>query len=326
MHKHYEYESMLSPVLHGYVQEKRAVGYKFNKGAAELKRLDSVLLEMNFEEVRLSKDLIMMWTAKKKNEKPSTRCGRISIVRGLAKYMIRLGYDAYIYPNATVTIERYSYNPYIYSELEIKRIFEACDNYPQVEISPYRHIMLPLLFRVLYGCGLRISEALNLTYDDVNIEEGTIHIRHTKFGKERKIPMSQSLTKRFIQYLMETKYNNIKNPFIFPSPFGGHYNESTIYKLFRDILWRAGISHTGNGPRLHDFRHTFSVHCLKRWVLQGENLTNLLPYLSVYLGHCDLRGTQHYLRLTADLYPDITKQVEEYCSNIIPEVTFYETD
>lgn len=324
--KYYNYESIISPILHGYVQEKRSVGYKYDKGAAQLKILDSLLLKMNLEEMRLSKDMVLILTAKKKNEETSNRCGRISIIRGLAEYMTRLGYEAYVYPKATLPIERNSYIPYIYSESEIKRMFEVCDNYAKSESSPYRHIMLPLLFRMLYGCGLRISEALNLTFDDLNLEEGTIYIRNTKFGKERKIPMSQSLNERCIQYFIETKYDKTINMYIFPSPYGNHYKESTIYKLFREILWKADISHSGKGPRLHDFRHTFSVHCLKRWVIQGENLTNLLPYLSVYLGHCDLRGTQRYLRLTADLYPEVTKTVEEYCSNIIPEVTFYEAD
>ncbi|QGU00314.1 Integrase/recombinase, RitB [Candidatus Syntrophocurvum alkaliphilum] len=96
--------------------------------------------------------------------------------------------------------------------------------------------------------------------------------------------------------------------------------------MFRKIIWQANISHSGKGPRLHDLRHTFAVHCLKKWVLAGENLTNLLPYLSVYLGHNDLRGTQHYLRLTSDLYPTITTSVEQHFSNTIPEVVFYEDD
>jgi integrase/recombinase XerD len=91
-------------------------------------------------------------------------------------------------------------------------------------------------------------------------------------------------------------------------------------------LWKAGISHSGKGPRLHDFRHTFAVHCLKKWVLDEEDITNLLPYLSAFLGHVDLRGTQHYLRLTADLYPKIIASVEQNFSTLIPEVSFSETD
>jgi integrase/recombinase XerD len=94
------------------------------------------------------------------------------------------------------------------------------------------------------------------------------------------------------------------------------------------VLRKAGISHLGRGkgPRIHDLRHTFAVNCLKKWVLEGKDLNSLLPYLSAYLGHEDMRGSQRYLRLTADLYPDLTTKIEETCSYIIPEVKMYETN
>jgi len=63
---------------------------------------------------------------------------------------------------------------------------------------------------------------------------------------------------------------------------------------------------------------------LKRWVLTGKNLTNLFPYLSAYLGHADFRGTQYYLRLTADLHPDIINKAEAALGYIIPEGRYHE--
>jgi len=66
-------------------------------------------------------------------------------------------------------------------------------------------------------------------------------------------------------------------------------------------------------------RHSYCVHCLKRWVLKEKDLTNLFPYLSAYLGHSDFRGTQYYLRLTADLYPDIIQKTEAALGYLIPE-------
>ena len=183
-----------------------------------------------------------------------------------------------------------------------------------------------MIIRMLYCCGLRVSEATNLTVEDVNLAEGTIYIKGTKFGKERLIPMSDNLTKRCNDYSWQVLDRKANDAYFFPSPYGGHYDSNTVYQHFRKIIWEAGISHTGKGPRLHDFRHTFSVHCLKKWVINDKDLTNCLPYLSAYLGHEDMRGTQHYLRLTADLYPNIIEKVEESCSWMIPEVTSNETD
>jgi integrase len=318
--------SILSELIAGYIEEKRAVGYKYIKGCSLLKQFDILVTEVHLIEKKLSKELVLLWTQKRPNETHSTRNGRISIIRGFASYLVRLGYEAYIFPAAAITIDRYSYLPYIFSKEELKRIFTICDNYPVSDVSPNRHQILPLLFRMLYGCGLRTSEALNLIIADVDLKQGTLFIRGAKFGKERIVPMAESLTDRCRLYAANVHKYESCNPFFFPSPFGGGYGENTIYQLFRKMLWEAGISHSGKGPRVHDLRHSFSVHCLKKWVLNKADLTNLLPYLSAYLGHVDLRGTQHYLRLTADLYPEITTSVEQNFSYLIPEVLFHEAD
>lgn len=328
MPENHRFLSALAIYIEGYIAEKRAVGYKFGKGANMLKRFDSFVSSRGLTETILTKQLVMEWIVRKPNETISTQCGRISLLRGLAEYMNRIGCLAYVYPRSMVTADRYTYIPYIFSSDEIKRIFEVCDHYPSKDCTPNRHLVLPLLMRMLYGCGLRISEATNLTRQDVDLNKGTLYIRHTKFNKERILPMVDSLTERCRKYSQTIDDGKMGNPFFFPSPFGGHYSDSTIYNLFREVLWQAKIPHLGRGkgPRIHDLRHVFATNCLKKWVLDGRDLNNCLPYLSAYLGHEDLRGSQRYLRLTADLYPDLTSKIEKYCSYIIPEVELYETN
>jgi integrase len=320
--------SALAVPIENYIAEKQAVGYKYEAGAAMLRRFDSFVTDRCLSEANLTKQLVLDWTARKPNETVSTQCGRISLLRCLAEYMNRMGYPAYVYPKAAVTVDRYTYIPYIFSKNEIRKIFEVCDHYRQNECVPNRHLVLPLLLRILYGCGLRISEALQLTLQDVDLDKGFLYIRNTKFNKDRILPMVDSLTNRCREYSKNAVIGKMDNPYFFPSPYGGHYSESTIYKLFREILRQAGISHMGRGkgPRIHDLRHVFAVNCLKKWVLEGKDLNNCLPYLSAYLGHEDMRGSQRYLRLTADLYPDITRKIEKSCSYIIPEVDMYEAD
>jgi len=249
------FKSILGELIAGYIEEKRAVGYEYIKGASLLKGFDTLTTREHLGEKKLPKELVLLWTGKRPNETERNRNTRISIVRGFAKYMVRLGYEAYICPDATVSISRYSYVPYIFSAEELKRIFIACDNYPVSNTSPNRHFILALLFRMLYGCGLRISEALHLKLNDVDFKEGALFIRDTKFGKERIVPMTETLTERCRLYIGKVHKYKSCNTFLFPSPFGGRYKESTIYNLFREILRRAGISHCGKGPRLHDIRH-----------------------------------------------------------------------
>jgi len=326
MTKAISYSSVFAKEIKGYVDEKRSVGYKFEKGASILERFDLFLVNHNLTEKILSKELVLLWTAKNQNESDSTRSGRISSIRGFARYLVRIGYEAYIVPAKILKISRYSYTPYIFSKEELKRIFLAADNYPVSELTPNRQLVLSLIFRLLYGTGLRISEAVNLKKADIDLHKGIIYIREAKFGKERMVPLSENLSIRCTNYLNAIQQSGYSGEYFFPSPYGGHYSSDTMYKLFRNLIWKADISHSGKGPRVHDLRHTFAVHCLKKWVLKGEDLTNLLPYLSAYLGHNDLRGTQHYLKLTADLYPAIVANVENHFSYLIPEVIFHETD
>ena len=322
------YSSVFSIILTGYVEEKRAVGYKFNKGASLLKRFDRFLIQKNVTEKILTKEIVQAWTKKRPEESNGTCNGRISMIRGLGLYMVRLDYQAYVYPDKAIPVTRYQYIPYIFSESELAQIFTAVDMIQPSSTSPHRHLILPLLFRILYGCGLRISEALNLRTDDVDLEKGTLTIRQAKLDKDRIVPMAESLIERCRQYLQKMHLDNAQNTYFFPSPHGGRYSTDRIYDYFRSFLWNAGISHggRGHGPRLHDLRHTYSVHCLKKWVLNKNDLTALLPYLSAYLGHVDLRSTQYYLRLTADLYPAILSVVETNFSNLIPEVTSYDAN
>ena len=175
------------------------------------------------------------------------------------------------------------------------------------------------MFRLIYGCGLRLSEALNLKLRDVDVIEGTLIILQSKNNKDRKIPMAKSLINRCKKYNKEIHLFNDQNAYYFKSSLNKRLDSSTAYRRFREYLRHTGIPHSGHGPRIQDLRHAYCVHCLKRWVLDEKDLTNLFPYLSAYLGHADFRGTQYYLRLTADLYPDIISKTEATLGYIIPE-------
>lgn len=320
-----EYQSQFSKDMYNFVEEMRATGHKYETGARQLKRLDSFIIDNYCDEVCLNKAIVQSWTKKTSYESLSTQQSRISVIRGFARYLCRIGNSAYVYPPLHHKIERYNYVPYIFTAEQICDLLTACDNLQESTSSPYMHLILPTVFRLLYGCGLRISEVMNLHVGDVDYQKGLLYIRTTKFNKERTIPMAGSLTKFMSDYADKALIINNKDAWMFPSPYNEHhYSEGTVYKHFRNLLWTAGINHTGKGPRLHDLRHTYAVHCLKKWVVNGYDLNERLPYLSLYLGHQDMRGTQHYLRLTADLYPEIVKRLNANCSYVIPEVISYE--
>lgn len=114
--------------------------------------------------------------------------------------------------------------------------------------------------------------------------------------------------------------NRAPGDIFFPAPDGGPYSNDAAYVAFRQILRAAGISHggRGQGPRPHDLRHTFAVHCLIRWYREGLDLDTQLPVLATYMGHRSIKGTQRYLRLTADLFPDVAARLETTFGRVIP--------
>jgi integrase len=178
---------------------------------------------------------------------------------------------------------------------------------------------LPELLRVLYGCGLRLEEALSLRIRDVDLIQGVLHINDTKFRKDRLVPPARPLVVRLQKYAA-TLGPRPADAHFFPSPRGGPLHGSGVYRNYRDLLQRCHIGHggRGEGPRLHDLRHTFAVHTLLRWYREGADLQARLPVLATYLGHASIDGTQDYLQMTAELYPEIVSRSEAAFSDVIP--------
>ena len=87
---------------------------------------------------------------------------------------------------------------------------------------------------------------------------------------------------------------------------------------FRGYLADAGIPHFTGGPHPHSLRHGFAVANLRHWAAEGADLAAMLPYLACYMGHADLRGTQYYLRLTADAYPEVMARAQVRFGYVIP--------
>jgi integrase/recombinase XerD len=186
--------------------------------------------------------------------------------------------------------------------------------------------ILPALVRLLYATGLRISEALSLKERDIQLDDRVFIVRDSKNGQERLIPVSLSLTEVLMEYLSYKRRLPLKKPasdYLFINLCGRNCNRDNIDRWFKKILKSAGISHNRQGPRLHDLRHTFSVHSLATMAEQGIDLYCSLPTLSTYLGHQSLEATDAYVRLTAEMYPGLIKDVDLICLNVFPKTPLY---
>lgn len=315
--KDYVYTGPLAHPIACFLKDMRLAGRIYNSEGNQLRRIDEMSFAMGCPDNCLTRELVEQWTCKREYESHKTWANRTIVIRQLARYMKSHGFTAYETP-IVIQNKPSDFVPYIYSDAELSRIFTAADNLPSFTNCPNRSAVTSLLFRLIYGCGLRISEALSLKMKDVDLDNGVLSILESKFEKSRFVPMALALTERCKKYAQITRRNARPEDWFFPAPDGSRYGRKTMETTFRRLLYEAGIPHTGRGPRVHDLRHTFAVNCLKKWVVAGNDINSMLPVLSAYLGHKDLKGTQQYLRLTADMYPNITESIERQFGAIVP--------
>ena len=316
-----EFQSVLAPLMDRFLQEKRACGYAYHEPFRILHRLDDFLVQQGLETLELPRGLARNWLAKKPHESASTQQQRITVFRQFSKFLLTAGCPAYV-PDATVAARKSIFVPRMLTEEELRKFFRAVDTLEPTARSPLRHLIMPEVFRLLYGCGFRVREVLNLRIRDVDLNQGIITVRQGKFRKDRLVPPALSLVNRLRKY---AGYFDSRPPdaVFFPGPNGRPFALRTVYTLFREMLLQCEIPHAGRGkgPRIHDYRHLFAVHTLRRWYRDGENLEAKLPLLATYLGHQHLSGTQHYLHLTAEIFPEITARVEAAFGEVIPRRT-----
>ncbi len=314
------FSSPIGPHIEAMIAEKRALGFKWVSPVVTLLWFDRFLVQSGLSEPRVPKELVLKWTEKRPNEARRTHVERMYTIRLLCVYLAMHGVEAYVPSTENFPRLVRTFRPRILTRAEIGMVMKAAESLPHSAKSPLFHIAMPLIFRLLYGCGLRLSEALKLRLQDVDLQQGILLIHQAKFMRERLVPLAPGLWKRVDQYVRQNRHQAQPSDFLFPSCQGGRYCAPYIYTVWRELLYKAGIpwEGKGKGPRIHDVRHTFAVHRLAAWHEAGEDLSVLLPVLSTYLGHTQMRGTQHYLRMAAELYPEVSSRLERDHGHAIP--------
>ena len=313
------FQSVLSTCMQKFLQEKRACGYDYHEPTRILYRLDNFLAQEGLTTCELPSSVVRKWLAKKAHESVQTHQERIVVTRQFSRFLLRLGYSAYV-PDSTFAARNPStFVPRMLTDEELRKFFQAVDGLTPTARSPLRHLIMPEVFRLLYGCGFRAREVLKLQVRDVDLNQGIITVRQGKFRKDRLVPPALPLVNRLRKYAAHFE-NRRPDAIFFPGPNGGPFSLRTVYTLFRQLLLQCGISHggRGKGPRIHDARHRFACCVLRRWYQDGEDLDAKLPLLATYLGHVSLSGTQRYLHLTAELFPEITARADAAFGDVIP--------
>jgi integrase/recombinase XerD len=242
------------------------------------------------------------------------------ILSGFYKFAISRGYaDGSPLP-ANVPKLPHQQSPYVYSIDELRRLLEATSAL-HVNDTPLQATMYRTLLILLYGSGLRIGEALNLTLRDVDAIERIVTVRDTKFFKTRLVPIGPKLAAKLAAYIQRRRELPLPlgdDSRLFTTKTGRGWPYPHVITLFQKVRRVAGIAcATGEcrPPRIHDIRHTAAVHRVIAWYRTGRDVQHLLPRLATYLGHIDIKSTQRYLHMTSDLLQEASQRFAKYAQS-----------
>jgi integrase len=313
----------LTDAITALVTQKRAVGYKYAAEERVLARF-AAFCRTEFPELRAPDQAsVEAWlsAARRRAVTPATLQTLAAPVRELARWLGRRGVPAYVLPKGTLPTPA-RYVPHVCTDQELAALFAQTDCCRYCAEVPLRHLVMPVLFRTIYACGLRASEARRLRADDVDITTGVLQIRDSKGGKDRQLPVSAPLRERLADYHAHV-LGRFGGDWFFPGTGGQPLTLGNVDKNFRRFLWQARIPHggRGHGVRVHDLRHAFAVNNLRSWFACGEDVGALLPVLQTYMGHSSIADTAYYLRLTAESYPHISAQVQRVIGDVVPPIT-----
>jgi len=309
----------------GFIRYKVASGLKYDDPIRYVLRvLNSRLNRMGLQEARIDRCVVEALAERLPSESVRTQYKRCTLLREFARYLVRIGIDAYILPYDYAPHLDDSFSPYIFSPDEMKSIFDEADNLPRFGRSQHYHLVYPVLVRLLYSSGLRVSEALHLRIKDVNLENGTLYIDKGKGAKSRVVPMNRSMTQVCRQYLGKRFGEAIPDgdTFFLQANDGNCYHRNSVRCIIKKIYERAGAPRLVNGlyPRVHDLRHTFCMHSMMKMQESGMDLYCTLPLLSQYVGHKGLKETELYLRLPSISYGEVAESLQAVTANMFPGV------
>ena len=294
--------SIFKEEFNEYVKYKKSMGYDYSKDVVNTYvRLDRFFNDNNLTKKEITEELYDNWLIKRENESNNTHAIRYTAIRQFCSYLIQNNYQNIYYSDEYNIKYKKEFIPHIYTDDEIVNIFKLSSN---IDLT------FEVIIKLLYSTGLRISEALNIEIDNVNLKNNQISIINGKNNVSRIIVMSNSMGNKLKEYIDSKIYFDTK--YLFSSK-GRKYSYKRVRVNYCKILDSLGIK-----ARIHDLRHTFAVNSLNQMVEKGYDIYTSLPLLSQYMGHKRIESTEYYLRFIDKYYDDITNSVNNYYGNIYP--------
>lgn len=309
------FKSNFSKSLEDMIEFKTALGHKMNSYKWYLLNFDKFCQEHFPNETMLTSELALAWC---NDTKENSKSGyKFHIIREFGKYLVANGQDAFVIPSTLIPKIKIDL-PYLLTDEELENFFKATDKIPHISKSPLLEYTIPVIFRLQYACGLRPQEVRLLKVNNFDFEHNTIYIENSKWCKDRRLAVTNNIME------LCKKYNVIANTIIpnreyfFTSPNGKAYSHGWLTAKFH-YCWNLSGNSTDKGCCVpYDLRHNFATRTLHKWIEQGLDVNEYIPYLSAYMGHASFESTFYYIHLLPEKLSlmDFTNY-----NGIIPEVT-----
>jgi len=319
----YSYESVFAPHIEGLVLQKKSCGFIYDFESYILKKFDELSIANGYTEALITREIAMAWAIQRDTESINYRNQRVSFLRQLSLYMNSVGINSYIprqQPSYAVSV------PHIPDADELSELFEVIDNHrPKLDYWHIFSMEYQVLFRLYYCCGLRLSEGVNLKYEDVDLDSGILTIIESKGKKDRRVFMADDLLSLAKNYDERISHHYPNRLWFFPGKkVNKPFCRTGIDAKFKQF-WNMTVcsKKCDKPPTVHALRHAFVVDRMNQWMLEGVSLEAMMPYLSRYLGHSGIEDTMYYYHQVRAAF-QIVRQKDCLSGRIIPEVVTYE--
>ena len=306
--------SKLREACEQYLQLRRELGYQLC-GVDRLLRSFVAFAEQEGA-THVTIDLALRWAQQPLGVQPSTWAWRLSAVRRFAVWLSASDRHTQVPPTGLLPGCYRRKRPYIYSDAEIQKIVRAAGRIASP--AGLKGRTFSTIFGLLAVTGMRVSEVLALDREDVELKEGVLQIRRTKFGKSRLVAIHESTRQELADYARQRDrvVNRPGTVAFFLTERGGRVTGKAARYNFANVSREVGLRTAttnyrhGRGPRLHDLRHRFVVSTLLRWYRAGIDVEREMPKLTTYLGHVHVNVTYWYVEAVPELLELAARRLE----------------